>query len=218
MNIFLTVGIIIEKRTAEGGDNMMKYIMTAMIILAVIFGLISGNISEVSRAFLEECSGAVELAFSLIGVICLWSGIMNAAQGAGLTEKLAGLFSPVLSRLFKGLKKGGRAMQFISLNITANLLGLGNASTPFGISAMKEIEAEEKSKTPEKASHNMILLTVMNTASLQIIPATVAAIRLRNGSEAPMEILPCVWIVSALSLTAALLGASFFKKLSGKRL
>lgn len=197
---------------------MMKYIMTAMIILAVIFALVSGNISEVSTAFLEECSEAVELAFSLIGIICLWSGIMNVAQGAGLTEKLAGLFSPLLSRLFKGLKKGGKAMQFISLNLTANLLGLGNASTPFGISAMKEIEAEEKSPEPEKASHNMIILTVMNTASLQIIPATVAAIRLRNGSADPMEILPCVWIVSALSLTAALLGASFFRKLWGKRL
>lgn len=196
----------------------MKYIMTAMIILAVVFALISGNISEVSTAFLEECSGAVELAFSLIGIICLWSGIMNVAQGAGLTEKLAKLFSPLLSRLFKGLKKGGKAMQFISLNLTANLLGLGNASTPFGISAMKEIEAEEKSTAPEKASHNMILLTVMNTASLQIIPATVAAIRLRNGSADPMEILPCVWIVSALSLTAALSGASFFRKLWGKRL
>lgn len=197
---------------------MMKYIMTAMIILAVVFALISGNISEVSTAFLEECSGAVELAFSLIGIICLWSGIMNVAQGAGLTEKLAKLFSPLLSRLFKGLKKGGKAMQFISLNLTANLLGLGNASTPFGISAMKEIETEEKSPEPEKASHNMILLTVMNTASLQIIPATVAAIRLRNGSADPMEILPCVWIVSALSLTAALSGASFFRKLWGKRL
>lgn len=197
---------------------MMKYIITGLIVLAFIFSLISGRTEDVSTAFLEECENAVELAFSLIGVMCLWSGIMNVAQGAGLTKKLAKLFSPLLSRLFKGLKKNGNALRYISLNLTANILGLGNASTPFGIAAMKEIEKEEQSSAPEKASHNMILFTVMNTASLQIIPATVAAIRLKNGSENPMEILPCVWIVSCLSLTAAIAAASFFRKLSRKRL
>lgn len=197
---------------------MMKYIITGLIVLAFIFSLISGRTEDDSTAFLEECGNAVELAFSLIGVMCLWSGIMNVAQGAGLTKKLAKLFSPLLSRLFKGLKKNGNALRYISLNLTANILGLGNASTPFGIAAMKEIEKEEQSSAPEKASHNMILFTVMNTASLQIIPATVAAIRLKNGSENPMEILPCVWIVSCLSLTAAIAAASFFRKLSRKRL
>lgn len=197
---------------------MMKFIITGLIVLAFIFSLISGRTAEVSTAFLEECTGAVELAFSLIGIMCLWSGIMNVAQGAGLTEKLAKLFSPILSRLFKGLKRNGNALRFIALNLTANLLGLGNASTPFGIAAMKEIEKEEGSTAPEKASHNMILFTVMNTASLQIIPATVAAIRLRNGSENPMEILPCVWIASCLSLTAAIGAASFFRRLHAKHL
>lgn len=197
---------------------MMKYIITGLIVLAFIFSLISGRTAEVSTAFLEECGSAVELAFSLIGIMCLWSGIMNVAQGAGLTEKLAKLFSPILSRLFKGLKRNGNALRFIALNLTANLLGLGNASTPFGIAAMKEIEKEERSTAPEKASHNMILFTVMNTASLQIIPATVAAIRLRNGSENPMEILPCVWIASCLSLTAAIAAASLFRRIHAKRL
>ena len=107
-------------------------------------------------------------------------------------------------------------MQFITLNLTANLLGLGNASTPFGIAAMREIEAEDGCENG-CASHNMILFTVMNTASLQIIPTTVAALRLKNGSTDPMAILPCVWIVSALSLTAALLSARFFRGISFKR-
>lgn len=196
----------------------MKYIITGLVVLAFIFSLVSGRTAEVSTAFLEECGSAVELAFSLIGIMCLWSGIMNVAQGAGLTEKLAKLFSPILSRLFKGLKRNGNALRFIALNLTANLLGLGNASTPFGIAAMKEIEKEEGSTAPEKASHNMILFTVMNTASLQIIPATVAAIRLRNGSENPMEILPCVWIASCLSLTAAIAAASLFRRIHAKRL
>lgn len=128
---------------------MMKWVMTVMITAAVIFAAVTGRMAEVSTAFLSECESAVELAFSLIGIICLWSGIMRAAQSAGLTELLAKVFSPVLGRLFKGLKKGGKAMQYITLNLTANVLGLGNASTPFGLAAMREIEAEEKAPHPK---------------------------------------------------------------------
>ena len=142
---------------------------------------------------------------------------MRVAQRSGITEMLAKLFSPVLGKLFKGLKKGGRAMQYITLNLTANILGLGNASTPFGLAAMREIEAEEHAAEPENASHNMILLTVMNTASLQLIPTTVAALRLQAGSEKPMEILPCVWVVSACALIAALFGAKLFRALWNRR-
>ncbi len=191
---------------------MMKWIMTVMIALAVVFAFITGRMNDVSTAFLSECTSAVELAFSLIGVICLWSGIMRVAQRAGLTELLAKFFAPVLGRLFKGLKKGGKAMQYITLNLTANILGLGNASTPFGLAAMREIEKEENSPTPENASHNMIIFTVMNTASLQLIPTTVAALRLKAGSENPMEILPCVWIVSASALITALAAAKIFRR------
>lgn len=191
----------------------MKWVIAVMITLSVIFGFLTGNISAVSTAFLSECGSAVELAVSLIGIICLWSGVMRVAEKSGITESLARLFAPVLGKLFKGLKKGGRAMQFITLNLTANILGLGNASTPFGLEAMRAIEEEEKNPEPEKASHNMIIFTVMNTASLQLIPTTVAALRLKAGSENPMEILPCVWIVSVLALTAALLGTKIFRRL-----
>lgn len=190
---------------------MMKWVMAVMMGLSVLFALLTGKMDAVSNAFLSESAGAVELAISLVGVICLWSGLMRVAQSAGLTERLAKLFSPILGRLFRGLKKGGRAMQYITLNLTANLLGLGNASTPFGLAAMREMEKEENGG--ESASHNMILFTVMNTASLQIIPTTVAALRLKNGSSAPMEILPCVWLASAGSLAAALLGASLLRRL-----
>ena len=196
---------------------MMKWVMTILLGLSVIFGLLGGRIGEVSTAFLSECGEAVGLAISLTGIICLWSGIMRVAQKSGVTELLAKAFSPLLSLLFKGLKKGGKAMQMISLNLTANILGLGNASTPFGLSAMREIEAEEKSPSPEYASHNMIVFTVMNTASLQIIPTTVAALRLKAGSENPMEILPCVWVVSVLALTAALAGTKLFRFLWERR-
>ncbi len=195
---------------------MMKWVMAAMIALSVVFGIVGGSMDKISEAFLSECGGAVELAISLVGIICLWSGLMRVAQAAGVTELLAQLFSPVLSRLFKSLKKGGKALQLITLNLTANLLGLGNASTPFGIAAMREIEAEEKLNS-DRASHSMIVFTVMNTASLQIIPTTVAALRLKNGSADPMSILPCVWLASALSLAAALLAARLFKKIAEKR-
>ena len=196
---------------------MMKWVMVIMLAAAVICGVVTGSMNKVSEAFLSECTSALELAFSLIGIICLWSGVMRVAQKSGITESLARLFSPVLGKLFKGLKKGGKAMQYITLNLTANILGLGNASTPLGIAAMREIEAEEHSSDPEKASHNMIILTVMNTASLQLIPTTVSAMRLQAGSGNPMEILPCVWIVSISALTAALSGAGFFRYIWNRR-
>jgi spore maturation protein A len=141
---------------------------------------------------------------------------MRVAQKAGLTELLAAAFRPILSRLFRGIDAKGKAMQFIVLNLTANLLGLGNASTPFGIAAMKELEKEEAAgrdagepkstlHDPESASNNMVLFVVMNTASLQLIPTTVAALRLRNGSADPMEILPAVWIVSSITLITVII-------------
>jgi len=191
----------------------MKWVITIMLLFSVIFSVMTGNIGKVSEAFLNECGSAVELAISLIGIICLWSGVMRVAQKSGVTELLSRLFSPILGTLFRGLKKGGKALGYITLNLTANILGLGNASTPLGLMAMKEIEKEEKSTHPEKASHNMIVFTVMNTASLQIIPTTVAALRLKNGSSDPMEILPCVWIVSILALTFALIGTKIFQKI-----
>ena len=136
-----------------------------------------------------------------------WSGIMRIAQKAGITELLASAFRPILSRLFKGVNSKGKAMQYIVLNLTANMLGLGNASTPFGIAAMKALEEEAAESAdaapmpdPNTATDNMVLFVVMNTASLQIIPTTTAALRLKNGSADPMEILPAVWIVSATTL------------------
>lgn len=195
----------------------MKYIMTGMIFLSFIFAAVTGRMSELSTAFLEECGSAVQLAITLTGIIALWSGLMRVAQSSGLTERLAAVAAPVLSKLFRGLKRGGKAMQYITLNITANILGLGNASTPFGIAAMREIENEEHSPDPLTASDNMIKLTVLNTASLQLIPTTAAALRLKYGSDAPMEILPCVWIASVCAFAAALAGCRIFARVTGRR-
>lgn len=196
---------------------MMKWIMTGLILLSVVFAAVTGRMDSLTTAFLEESGGAVQLAISLTGIIVLWSGIMRVAQTSGLTGKLAKAAEPVLSKLFGGLERGGKAMQYITLNITANILGLGNASTPFGIAAMREIEREERSPEPEKASHNMIVLTVMNTASLQLIPTTAAALRLAHGSSDPMEILPCVWVTSVCALAAALTATAVCRAVSGRK-
>ena len=193
----------------------MKWVFSALILSAIIFAAVSGDISNVSEAALRESSNAVTLAISLAGVICLWSGIMRVAQKAGITEMLASAFRPVLSRLFRGINAKGKAMQYIVLNLTANLLGLGNASTPFGIAAMKELEREEGSSV--YATDNMILFVVMNTASLQLIPTTVAALRLKNGSADPMEILPAVWIVSSLTLITVVIITKSLSKLTRVR-
>ena len=194
---------------------MMKYIFGGLVLLSVVIGFLRGDAGTVSNALISSCSDAVTLCISLCGIICLWSGIMRVAQSSGLTEVVAKGLGPVLKRLFKGISQKGEAMQYIVLNITANLLGLGNASTPFGIAAVKALEKEEK--TEENASDNMILFVVLNTASLQLIPTTAAALRLNHGSAAPMEILPAVWAVSVINVTLTVLGAKRMGKLCRKR-
>lgn len=176
---------------------MMKWIFSGLILLSVVIGFARGDASAVSNAAVSACAEAVTLCITLCGIICLWSGIMRVAQRSGLTEIVAKGLSPILRLLFRGISPKGEAMQYIILNITANLLGLGNASTPFGIAAMRALEKEEKSG--EKATDNMILFVVLNTASLQLIPTTVAALRLQHGSANPMEILPAVWVVSVIN-------------------
>lgn len=184
----------------------MKVILAVIPAAAIICGIFTGRLPDVSAAVLDKAGEAVTLAITLCGIMCLWSGLMKVAEEAGAVKGLSSLLSPAVSLLFRGLEKGGRAMQLISMNLSANILGLGNATTPLGIRAMEAIQEEEAGPRGEPsgtASDNMIMLTVLNTASLQVIPATAAALRAAHGAARPMEILPCVWIVSAYSLAAA---------------
>lgn len=193
----------------------MRFLMGVLPCVAVIFGLINGRATEMSSAILENAGKAVTLALSLCGIMCLWCGLMKVAERAGIVRAMSKLLAPLLSLLFKGLKKSGTAMQLISMNITANILGLGNASTPLGIKAMQAIAAEEGADGT--ATDNMVLLTVMNTASLQIIPTTAAALRASFGAAQPMDILPSVWIVSLYSLTVTIAAAKLFSRFSRRR-
>lgn len=193
----------------------MKIILLVIPVVSLIFAALNGNIGELSESILSKSGEAVQLVLSICGVMCFWSGLMRVAQKAGLLEKLSALLSKPLGMLFKGIKKGGKAMDLISANIAANILGLGNASTPLGLSAMKAIAEEQQSG--EYATDDMIMLAVLNTASLQIIPATAAALRSANGAENPMDILPCVWIVSLYSLVIAVISAKVLSKISKRK-
>ncbi len=187
----------------------MNKIFTFMLLCGIAAGAALGRMDQVSSALLQQCQRAVELSLSLMGSFCMWGGLMAVAEKAGLTKLLAAVFAPVLKRLFTGLKANGAAMRAISLNIAANLLGLGNAATPLGIAAMKEMQKEQRSGGA--ATDSMALLVVMNTASLQLIPTTTAVLRAAAGSDTPLDILPAVWAASAVSLTVGITAAKLME-------
>lgn len=189
----------------------MKIIMVIIPLSALIYSVFNGTVSELSDSILSEAAGAVTLAISLCGTMCLWCGLMKVAEAAGLVEKLSRLLSPLVCLLFRGVKKGSRAAGLITMNLAANILGLGNATTPLGIKAMQELS------DGSSATDDMILLTVLNTASLQVIPATAAALRTANGAVSPMDILPCVWIVSVYAAVTAVSAAKIMGAVSRRR-
>lgn len=190
----------------------MKIFMVFVPVCALIFSVINGNVSELSEAILAKSGEAVSLAISICGTMCLWCGVMKVAEAAGLVEKLSRLLSPLVCVLFRGVKKGSRAAGLITMNLAANILGLGNATTPLGIKAMEEL-----SDGTGTATDDMIMLTVLNTASLQIIPATAAALRTANGALNAMDILPCVWIVSIYAVIVAVVAAKIMGAILRRR-
>jgi len=179
----------------------MAWIWTAMIVFSVIFGLLSGNIDAVGASALDGAAAAVTLCIAICGATMLWSGIMEIMRQAGLAQKLSKLFRPILNRLFPRTQENEDAMEALSANVSANLLGLGNAATPLGIRAASEMVKMTKSKT---ASDDLCMLVILNSASIQLIPATIAAVRASAGARAPFDILPAVWITSVTSLIAGI--------------
>lgn len=209
----LSVLFIDIDNTAErnGMYCMMNYIWAGMLIVSILCGFATGRTSEVTEAMFSGASDAVTLVISLLGSMCLWSGLMAVAEHAGITRQLAKLFSPLLRLLFPTLKRDSPAARAISMNISANLLGMGNAATPLGITAMKELAKD--SRTPGIADERMITFVVMNTACLQLIPSTIAVIRSNFGCRTPFDIIPPIVISSLTALTAGLV----LVKLLGRR-
>ena len=189
---------------------MMKWVFTGFVALAVLFGAATGRMGEVSNAALTSCGDAVRLVITLTGSMCLWSGLMKVADTAGLTEKLSLALRPVMRLLFKGMKHTSESARAITMNMAANMLGLGNAATPLGIAAMRAMAKEERSGST--ATENMVMFVVLNTASLQFIPTTTAIMRAAAGSSRPLDITPAVWLASAFSV---MIGVVSVKALKG---
>lgn len=187
---------------------MLNYIWSGLIIISVICSLILGNTTELSKALIDSGASSIQLILTMAGIMCLWSGIMNIAVESGLTQLFAKIFAPLLRPLFPKLNKNSGAFQSITMNISANLLGLGNAATPFGLKAMEQLHTLNDRKNI--ASNEMIIFVVMNTASMQLLPTTLATLRQAYGSAAPFEIIVPVWISSAFSLMVALVIACTF--------
>ena len=187
---------------------MMNYVWAAIMLLSVAFGGVSGRIDAVSEAMFSGASQAVELCLTLLGMLCLWSGLMRVAEGAGITAVLGKMLSPVLRIIFPGLPSNSPATQAISMNVAANILGLGNAATPFGLKAMQELQNLNPLK--DTASDHMLVFVVLNSVSVQLIPTGTAVLRENYGSANPMEIMPAVWISSIASAAVGVVLAIVF--------
>ena len=161
---------------------MLNIVWPIFIIISFSFAIFSGNLENLNNSIFESTKEAVNLSISLLGTLCLWSGIMEIASKTTLTEKLTKLLKPILKFLFPNLKNP-KIHKEISMNMIANILGLGNAATPLGLKAMESMQKENKKK--DTLSDSMMMFIVVNTASIQIIPTTVIAIRNSLGSTSP---------------------------------
>jgi len=174
-----------------------------------------GKTGEVSAAAVKGAAEAVTLVISIAGGLVFWSGIMRLAKKAGICDGVLKIILPIIRLIFPNLKKDSEAVKYIGMNITANLLGLGNAATPFGIEAMRTLNKQNPYKN--RPSDDMIAFAVINSSSLQLIPTTLSVIRSSHGSANPMDIVPAVLITSVLSLSMGLIVARFISFLERKK-
>ena len=190
---------------------MMGFVWVGMLVFSVLAALSEGRLGMLTSAAMEGASAAVTLCLSLAGALCLWSGIAKVMERAGLTEKLGRLMRPLFRRLFPQAGRDPIALGYLTANVSANLLGLGNAATPMGIAAVKRMQALSKST---EATDEMCLLIVMNTASIQLLPTTVASVRASLGASSPFDILPAVWVTSILSVTSGIVAAKLLRRVT----
>ena len=173
---------------------VLSWIYTVILLVSLIFSIHNG--SSLGAAFTEGAQGGITLAISISGSLCLWSGVGHLMETVGLTSHLSQWLRPVLGRVFPSSKKNKNLENALSSNICANLLGLGNAATPMGIRAAKQLTDPN---SPQVATGELCRLIVLNTASIQLIPANVAALRSSIGCKTPFDILPAVWLSSLCS-------------------
>ena len=182
---------------------MIGKICGLICVVSFVFGICTGNIEQLGAAVVDGAASAVTLTISLVGVMALWSGIMRVAEESGVVEKLALVLSPLLRFLFPDAYQKRNGLGEIAASISANLFGIGNAGTPLAIRAMEKLQ--ENNGKSEVASDDMVMFTVLGSASLSIFPTTLVALRRSSGSVAPFEVIVPIWICSALTATVAVL-------------
>lgn len=180
---------------------MLNILWPVFIIISIIYAIFSGNLDSLNKSIFESTESAVSLTLTLIGMTCLWSGIMEIASNTNILNCLTKALNPIVRKIFPDIMLSNKSYDNIIMNIVANILGLGNAATPLGLKAMNELQNENKDK--ETLSDNMMMLIVLNTASLQIIPTTVISIRSSLGSNNPTQIIFPVWLST---ICAAIVG------------
>ena len=190
---------------------MLNVLWPIFIIISIIYAFLSGNIENINKAIFDSVDNAVNFSINLLGMTCLWSGLMEIAVNTNIIRFLNKLLQPIMKNLFPNLKAENKTSKNITMNIIANILGLGNAATPLGLKAIEELEKENNNK--ETLSDNMIMLILLNTASLQVIPTTVLSLRNSLESNNPTEIIFPVWVAT---ICAALAGITVTKILIKK--
>ncbi|MBQ3181914.1 MAG: hypothetical protein IJB50_04060 [Clostridia bacterium] len=188
----------------------MNYIWVFMIIVSYIFSFFAKTTEAVTKSVFDGCSDAVTLVISLLGMMCLWTGLLEIAERSGLVKKVQKLLSPVISWLFPTIDKKTEVAGAISMSITANLLGLSNAATPLGLSVMEKLEKRNLIK--ETASDEMCMFVVINTASVTLLPTTLLTLRTSYMSGAPFEVIVPIWIVSLVSLLSGIICAKLCQR------
>lgn len=187
---------------------MLNVFWPFCIVISIVISITTGRVENINNSVFESSKTAVELTTTLIGTMCLWSGIMEIAINTSLITKIKKVLKPIMKLLFPKMTQKDKEYQEICMNITSNLLGLGNASTPLGLKAMKTIQEKNEDKT--KLTDSMAMLIVLNTASLQIIPTTVIAIRASLGSNNPTKIIVPVWIATMAAAISAIVATKLF--------
>lgn len=188
---------------------LMSKVLVFLLAAAFLFGALTGRMAQVSQATISGAQEAVTLLLRIAGTLCLWNGLMEVMERSGLSKKIARLLRPLVSFLFGEYARDDQARQAISQNMAANLLGLGSAATPSGLRAAKRLRQISDQRGGEP--HGVFLLIIINTASLQLLPTTVAAVRAGLGSAQPYDILPAVWLSSAVSVAVGVCAARILR-------
>ena len=189
---------------------MLNKLWPFFLIISILYAILNGKIADLNNSIFDSAKSAVELTITLFGTLCLWNGIMQIAIKSNLANIICKALRPAIKFLFPKIKIGSKVEQEISMNITANILGLGNAATPLGLKAMKSMQKENPKK--DTLSDSMVMFIIINTASIQLIPTTVIAIRNSLNSTNPSEIILPVWIVTICAAISAVLAGKLIIK------